>query len=78
VKLFQNNRSSTKRNKSDMKAKSILTGILVFVMFNLTFIVRGQNCTNKEFSDLDLGDFDYQSQPSFAKLSPGDTARVKS
>jgi hypothetical protein len=60
-----------------MKAKAIFTSILFMVMFNLTSFVQGQNCANKEFSDIDPGDFDYQGQSSFAKLSPGDTARIK-
>jgi hypothetical protein len=60
-----------------MKAKVFLTTALTIVLFGLNNYSDAQVCGKKEYNDLDFGDYDYQGQSSFAKLSPGDTSRVK-
>lgn len=56
--------------------KKIVITLAVTIFNLLIFIQINAQCERKSFCEDNLDDYDYRSQSSFAKLSPGDTSSV--
>lgn len=53
------------------------TSILIFTLiFSINYSNTSAQCERKKYCDDYMGDYDYRSQSSYAKLSPGDTSSV--
>lgn len=56
--------------------KKIVITLAITFLHLLVFIQVNAQCEKKDFCEDNLDDYDYRSQSSFAKLSPGDTSSV--
>jgi len=59
--------------KPDIKIGIFILSLMLICLSSKSF----SQCDKKKLCKDDMGDFDYSSQSSFAKLSPGDTATIK-
>lgn len=62
--------------KSTIYMKKSLITLAISFLNLLIFIQVNAQCEKKKFCEDNLDDYDYRSQSSFAKLSPGDTSSV--
>lgn len=62
--------------KSNINMKKNIITLAVIFCNLLIFIQANAQCERKKFCEDNLDDYDYRSQSSFAKLSPGDTSSV--
>jgi hypothetical protein len=62
--------------KTTYMGQSFLVAFLVFAGLTLISLPASSQCDKKNYCDDYEGDYDYRSQSSFAKLSPGDTSSL--
>ena len=60
--------------KKDNIIKTLILGLFIFLF---QFSAQAQECSKKNYCDVDLGEYDFRSQSQFGVAYPGDTILVK-